>query len=109
MVFLTLIMKLAYVQITCGSTYKTKIQGRSQLTVRLPAVRGDICDRNGVPLVENRASLEVDFYLPDIVKAFREKEGYIPTVTYRGLEHGMPVRKEEADIVKIVNSSIIHI
>lgn len=105
--FLILIARLGYVQIIRGDAYKTKIRGRSQLTVRLPAVRGEICDRNGVPLVENRASLEVDFYLPDIVKAFKDKEGFIPTIKYRGLDHGMPVNKEEADIVKIINSSII--
>lgn len=105
--FCILIFKLWYVQIVCGSRYKEKIKNHSELTVRLPAVRGEICDRNGIPLVENRASLEVNFYLPDIVKAFKEKEGYVPMVHYRGFDHGMPINKEEPDIVKIVNSSII--
>lgn len=105
--FCLLIAKLWYVQIICGNRYKTKIKSHSELTVRLPAVRGEICDRNGIPLVENRASLEVNFYLPDVVKAFKEKEGYVPMIHYRGFDHGMPVNKEEADIVKIVNSSII--
>ena len=105
--FCILILRLWYVQITCGDQYKAKIKGHSELTVRLPAVRGEISDRNGVPLVENRASMEVNFYLPDIVKAYKEKEGRVPTLHYRGLDHGMPINKEEADIVKIVNTSII--
>ena len=105
--FCILILKLCYVQIICGTRYKAKIRNHSELTVRLPAVRGEICDRNGIPLVENRASLEVNFYLPDIVRAFKEKEGYLPMVHYRGFDHGMPINKEEADIVKIVNTSII--
>jgi penicillin-binding protein 2 len=105
--FLILILKLGYVQILCGNRYKAKIRSHSELTVRLPAVRGEICDRNGIPLVENRASLEVDFYLPEIVKAFKERNGYLPIIHYRGFDHGMPINKEEADIVKIVNSSII--
>jgi penicillin-binding protein 2 len=105
--FCILILKLWYVQIVCGNRYQEKIRNHSELTVRLPAIRGEICDRNGIPLVENRASLEVNFYLPDIVKAFKEKEGYLPMVHYRGSDHGMPINKEEADIVKIVNSSII--
>ncbi len=105
--FLILLGKLWYVQISCGDKYRAKIKGSSQLTVRLPAVRGEICDRNGLSLVENRASLEVDFYLPDIVKDFKEKEGYVPTVKYQTSNHGMPLVKEEADIVKIVNTSIV--
>lgn len=104
---LILILKLWYVQIICGDKYKAKIKGSSELTVRLPAVRGEIYDRNGIPLVENRASLQVDLYLPDIVKAFKEKEGYVPMIPYRAFDHGMPINKEEADIVKIVNTSII--
>ena len=64
-----LLLRMWYVQIYKGAGYKARIKGHSQLTVRLPAVRGEICDRNGVPLVENRASMEVEFYLPDIVRA----------------------------------------
>lgn len=105
--FLILIAKLWYVQIICGDQYRAKIKGNSELTIRVPAIRGEICDRNGLPLVENRASCEVDFYLPDIVKAFKEKEGYLPMIKYQTSYRGMPFIKEEADIVKIVNSSII--
>ncbi|MFZ4115365.1 MAG: penicillin-binding protein 2 [Chthoniobacterales bacterium] len=105
--FLILVLKLWYVQVICGDKYKAKIKENSELTVRIPAVRGEIYDRNGIPLVENRASLQVDLYLPDIVKAFKEKEGTIPMLHYRGLDHGMPIDKEEADIVQIVQTSII--
>ncbi len=105
---LLLLLRLWYVQIYKGNDYKVRVKGRSQLTVRLPAVRGEICDRRGVPLVENRASMEVDFYLPDIVRAWRENhDGDVPVRKYRGLDHGMLVNKEEPDIVKIVNESIV--
>lgn len=104
---LVLVGKLWYVQIICGTQYRAKIKESSELTVRVPAIRGEICDRGGLSLVENRASCEVDFYLPDIVKAFKEKEGYLPTIKYQTSYRGMPFIKEEADIVKIVNSLII--
>ena len=104
---LLLIARMWYVQIIKGPAYKARIKGHSQLTVRLPAVRGEICDRNGVPLVENRASMEVEFYLPDIVRAWREEHGSVPKRKYWGLDHGMRAVKEEADIVKIVNESIV--
>lgn len=104
---LLLIGRMWYVQIVKGPAYKARIKGHSQLTVRLPAVRGEICDRNGIPLVENRASMEVEFYLPDIVRAWREEHGSVPKRRYWGLDHGMRALKEEADIVKIVNESIV--
>ena len=102
-----LIVRMWYVQIVKGDAYKSRIKGHSQLTVRLPAVRGEICDRNGVPLVENRASMEVEFYLPDIVRAWKQEHGSVPKRKYWGLDHGMRALKEEADIVKIVNESIV--
>jgi len=102
-----LLGRMWVVQILHGKDYKLRIRNHSQLTVRLPAVRGEICDRNGLPLVENRASMEVDFYLPDIVRAWKDNNDDVPTLKYRGLDHGMPVNKEEPDIVKIVNDSII--
>ena len=102
-----LLGRMWYVQIIKGDAYKSRIKGHSQLTVRLPAVRGEICDRNGIPLVENRASMEVEFYLPDIVRAWKEEHGSVPKRKYWGLDHGMRALKEEPDIVKIVNESIV--
>lgn len=104
---LLLLVRLWYVQIIRGDAYRTRIRGHSQLTVRLPAVRGEICDRNGIPLVENRASMEVEFYLPDIVRAWKEEHGSVPKRKYWGLDHGMRALKEEADIVRIVNESVV--
>lgn len=103
-----LLGKMWFVQILHGADYKARIKGHSELAVRLPAVRGEICDRNGIALVENRASMEVDFYLPDIVRSWKEQhDDDIPILRYKGTEHGMLKWKEEPDIVKIVNESIV--
>ncbi len=103
-----LLARMWYVQIVRHADYKARVRGHSQLTVRLPAVRGEICDRNGVPLVENRASMEVEFYLPDIVRAWKEEhDDDVPTRKYWGSDHGMRALKEEPDIVRIVNDSIV--
>ena len=80
--------RLWYVQIARGEEYTAKIRNRSQVTVRLPAVRGEILDRNGIKLVENRASFEVDFDLPELVRAYREEHGSVPMTKYRGTEIG---------------------
>jgi len=51
--------------------------------------------------------MEVEFYLPDIVRAWKEEHDHVPTTNYWGLDHGMRARKSEPDIVKIVNESIV--
>ena len=99
--------RLWEVQVLKGSEYASRVSSGSQVTVRLPAVRGEILDRNGVKLVENRASFEVDFYLPDMVRAYRESNGSVPMVSYRGKVHNMPRDLKEADVVKIVSETVI--
>ena len=100
-------LRLWSVQITHGAEYSARINSSSKVTVRLPAVRGEILDRNGIKLVENRASFEVDFYLPDMVRAYRESRGSIPITAYRGRVHNMPRDLKEADVVKIVSETVI--
>jgi penicillin-binding protein 2 len=99
--------KLWYVQVARGGEYTARIRAGSQVTVRIPAVRGEILDRNGLPLVQNRASFDVDFYLPDMVRAFREENGVLPLTKYRGTVHNMPKDLKEADVVEIVKESIL--
>jgi penicillin-binding protein 2 len=99
--------KLWYEQVARGAEYTARIRSGSQVTVRIPAVRGEIMDRNGLPLVQNRASFDVDFYLPDMVRAYRESHGSIPLATYRGTVHNMPKDLKEADIARVVSEEII--
>ena len=99
--------RLWYVQIARGAEYTAKIASGSRVTVRIPAVRGEIVDRNGIPLVQNRSSFDVDFYLPDMVRSYRENKGSVPVVTYRGTVHNMPKDMKEADVARIVREEII--
>jgi penicillin-binding protein 2 len=102
-----IVYRLWNVQIIHAKDYTSKINTSSQVSVRIPAVRGEILDRNGIKLVENRASFEVDFYLPDMVRAYREAKGSVPMTTYRGRVHNMPRDLKEADVVKIVSDTVI--
>lgn len=99
--------RLWYVQIARGEEYTSKIRNRSQVTVRLPAVRGEILDRNGLKLVENRASFEVDFDLPELVRAYREEHGRPPMTNYRGTVRGMPRNIPIEDVEAIVERTVI--
>jgi penicillin-binding protein 2 len=99
--------RLWWVQVARGSEYTAKIRGSSEATVRIPSVRGEIRDRNGVTLVQNRASYAVDFYLPEMVKGYRERVGPPPMTEYRSTINGMPKDLKEPDIVKIVNTGVV--
>ena len=105
--FVLLVSRLWYVQVARGSEYTARIRSNSQVNVRLPAVRGEITDRTGAPLVRNRASNAVEFYLPDMVRDYRTRFGTVPRYTYRTTVKGMMVEKTEPDIVKIVNETVI--
>lgn len=101
------VAKLWHLQIVKGSEYRTRLNTRSQVTVRIPAVRGEICDRNGIPLVQNRPSFNVDFYLPTITRTYKQMYGKAPKTTYRAAIHNMVKDLPEDDIVAIVKESII--
>ncbi len=100
-------LRLWWVQVARGAEWTARIRGSSEATVRLPSVRGEIKDRNGLTLVGNRASYEVDFYLPEMVKGYKERFGTPPMATYRATIQGMPKDQKEPDIIKIVNDGIV--
>jgi penicillin-binding protein 2 len=100
-------LRLWWIQVAHGGEWTAQLRGSSQATVRIPSVRGEIKDRNGLTLVQNRASYEVDFYLPEMVKGYRERFGSPPLTEYRATINGMPKDMKEPDIIKIVNNGII--
>src|ERR1041384_4217512 len=100
-------LKLWWIQVAHGAEWTSHLRGSSEATVRIPSVRGEIKDRNGMTLVQNRASYEVDFYLPEMVKGYRERFGSPPLTEYRAIINGMPKDQKEPDIIKIVNGGIV--
>src|SRR5438093_4988649 len=100
-------LRLWWVQVARGAEWNARIRGSSEATVRIPSVRGEIRDRNGLTLVQNRASYEVDFYLPEMVKGYRERLGSPPLTEYRAIISGMPKDQKEPDIIKIVNDGVV--
>jgi len=102
-----LALRLWWIQVAHGAEWTAQIRGSSQATVRIPSVRGEIKDRNGLTLVQNRASYEVDFYLPEMVKGYRERFGTPPLTEYRAIINGMPKDQKVPDIIRIVNDGVV--
>lgn len=63
---------LWFVQIVCARRFQASLETQSFRTVRIPAIRGKICDRNGVALADNQPSYEVNVYLEELRPKFGE-------------------------------------
>src|SRR4029077_9022237 len=101
-------IRLWLIQIRMNVYYCSRIQGRSEVTVRIPAIRGEIRDRNGVVLVTNRPSYRVEFFLPELVSGYTKRYGQPPMIEFQTEDSNRMLRdRKEADIVKILDRTII--
>jgi len=61
-----LLTGLWWVQVVSARDYQANLETQSFRTVRIPAVRGRILDRNGTVLAENRPTYNVGLYLEEL-------------------------------------------
>ncbi|MBI3192456.1 MAG: hypothetical protein HYZ36_07310, partial [Pedosphaera parvula] len=66
-----LLSGLWFVQVVMAKRYQANLETQSFRTVRIPAIRGRILDRNGIALAENRPSYNVDLYLEEMRDLFQ--------------------------------------
>ena len=69
--FFILLAGLWWVQVVSARQYQGHLETQSYRTVRLPAMRGKILDRDGRVLAENRPSYNLSLYLDDLRKQFK--------------------------------------
>ena len=65
-----LLAGLWWVQIVSAREYESHLETQSYRTVRIPAVRGKILDRDGRVLAENRPRYNLSLYLDDLRRQF---------------------------------------
>src|SRR5215472_3647032 len=70
---LILLAGLWWVQIVSVRDYREHVETQSFRTVRIPAARGKILDRNGVALADNRPSYNISLYLEELQGQFKAK------------------------------------
>ena len=66
-----LLAGLWWVQIVSARAYQGHLETQSYRTIRLPAVRGKILDREGRVLAQNRPSYNLSLYLDDLRSQFK--------------------------------------
>lgn len=68
-----LFLRLWQVQVFNRKTYQQSVETQSFRTVRVPALRGRIYDRNGTVLAENQPRYRFDLYLDDLRSDFADE------------------------------------
>src|SRR5215469_1582562 len=68
-----LLAGLWWVQVVSAENYQQHLETQAFRTVRIPAVRGKILDRNGVAIAENAPNYSVSLYLDDLRDEFKSE------------------------------------
>ena len=69
-VFAVLLLRLWALQVLSGTKYVGQAQANSFRTVRVQAPRGQILDRNGIPIVTNAAAWAIQLWPSDLPKVY---------------------------------------
>ena len=101
--FGTLLSRLHEFQIERQDEFQALVPGNRTVTVREPGIRGEITDRNGIPLARNLRNYVVSFDLDEIARVYRLQNADTPTLDSLTMQGGLPRAKKEKDIVAIVN------
>lgn len=103
--------RLWTLQIVRHEEFVNKVPEARQQRARVPGVRGEIKDRNGIVLATNKATFEVQVNLREVyeeyVRQCKVKKVDIPTVPFEYMDNGLPRKKLEPDIVRMFQELII--
>tara|TARA_R110002096_G_scaffold114770_1_gene248757 strand:- start:1318 stop:3723 length:2406 start_codon:yes stop_codon:yes gene_type:complete len=102
-----LVHRLYSVQIVQHEEWVSQLPGEKEVTVRVPGVRGEILDRNGEVLATNEASYEVIFDLKSIIDNYKDNFENVPMTFFDAKVSGMQREKREADILHIVEETVL--
>lgn len=108
--FGVLVYRLWWLQIEHHKDFVNKVPEARRERARLPGVRGEIKDRNGVVLATNKATFEVRVNLKEVLDEYlrqcRIKKVDVPTIKVQFLDRGIMRQKDEPDIVTMFKELI---
>ena len=88
-----LVVGLWWVQIISYRHYTENQKSQSFRTVRIPAIRGKILDRQGVAIAENRPSYNVSLYLDELRQEFRAEYAHTRRRQLQWVTNSLPFWK----------------
>ncbi|HEU5069799.1 MAG TPA: penicillin-binding transpeptidase domain-containing protein [Verrucomicrobiae bacterium] len=86
---------LWWIQIVHSDDYQSHLETQSYRSIRVPATRGRILDRNGVELAGNRPSYNVSLYLEELRKPLDDEFSREFTAFRAGLKAQRAAREKE--------------
>jgi len=102
-----LIMRLHELQVVRSEEWKEFTPGEKIETVRLPAVRGNIIDRNNEILATNKMNYELDVNLEEMKNFYNQEfDSPLNIEKLSRREDGMRTIRKETDIAKIAEAII---
>ncbi len=103
----TLLAGLWHVQVISAKQFQANLDSQSYRTIRVPAVRGQIFDRNGRALAANRASFTVNIYLEDLRHLFRPEFERLKALKETELGHKL-TRAERSPLEPLARFNVIN-
>ncbi|MGI8601500.1 MAG: penicillin-binding protein 2 [Verrucomicrobiales bacterium] len=105
--FGALLWRLWVVQIENKQKYVAALPRAGTVVQRLPGVRGEIKDRNGVPLAVNRMSYEIKLDLREVERLYKRRHKEIPMSSYAAPDrYGTMRQRDEPDIFKMYDDEV---
>jgi len=105
-----LVYRLWWLQIEHHKDFVNKVPEAKRERARIPGVRGEIKDRNGVILATNKATFEVRVNLKEVLDEYtrqcRIKKVEMPTIKVEFRDRGIIRQKDEPDIVTMFQELI---
>ena len=103
-----LVYRLYEIQVVAHDYYSARVPGSKFETVRIPGIRGEIRDRNGLILVDSTPNYELQFDLRTIVDVYKDTYDKMPEpyAWQRFDRFGQKEIKKETDIVRIVEETV---
>ena len=98
--------RLYEVQINRHEYYARLVPGNTFETIRVPGIRGEIKDRNGLTLVDSTPNYELQFNLREIVEAYKKEHEELPEHDYEVHQGGLKRERTDDDIVTIVEQTV---
>lgn len=94
-----LISRLNKLQIEQQDSWKENVPGAKEETIRIPAIRGDIRDRNGIILASNKQNYEIDINLEEVYRFY--KDTWQPLEAEKDSENRSQSMNDIADIANM--------
>ncbi len=106
--FSLLIYRLYQIQVVSHDYYAARVPGSKFESVRIPGIRGEIKDRNGITLVDSTPNYELQLDLREIIAAYLKTHSKLPEpYTWERFDsYGQKEIKTEVDIVAIVEATV---